>query len=294
MRIRVHVPAPTDHAAERQPRSPLEAVLEERGRELDAEVRADFESRFQHDLGHIRVHTGPTADAAARRMDARALAIGGHLVFAAGEFQPGSVDGRRLLAHEIAHAIQGSNALRVDALAAAECDVAPRAAAAAGRAGARWRPACGRRSRAAGTPGRADRVPAWPASADSIHGWAHVADHRRGRLGLSYRRDARLAATATGTVDPCWSQPRCLRGRPDPDPSVPGAAPVRDVAAPQAEAMVELIALDIARALETDPADGAGVRDDASRAWPTRCARPWSRVSTSSWARRSGNRRRRR
>ena len=38
----------------------------------------------------------------------------------------------------------------------------------------------------------------------------------------------------------------------------PAAAPVRDVAAPQADAMVELIALDIARALEIDPADGAG------------------------------------
>ena len=136
MRIRVRVPAPTDfRAAERQPESPLEAVLEERGRELDAEVRADFEARFQHDLGHIRVHTGPTADAAARRLDARALAVGGHLVFAAGAFRPASVDGRRLLAHEIAHAIQGSNALRFDAFVDAEGDPAPHAIAErAGRA----------------------------------------------------------------------------------------------------------------------------------------------------------------
>ena len=115
MRLRVRVPQPAaNHAAPDRPTSsPLDSILEERGEELEPDVRAEFEARFGHDLGRIRVHAGGAADAAARQLDARALAVGPHLVFASGEYRPATLDGRRLLAHEIAHAIQGSNALQL-------------------------------------------------------------------------------------------------------------------------------------------------------------------------------------
>jgi outer membrane protein OmpA-like peptidoglycan-associated protein len=61
------------------------------------------------DLSGTRVHTGAQSDAAARSISARAFAVGSHVHFAAGEYRPGSADGDRLLAHELAHAAQHSD-----------------------------------------------------------------------------------------------------------------------------------------------------------------------------------------
>jgi hypothetical protein len=54
----------------------------------------------------VRVHTGPDAGALASALGARAFTIGGDIGFARGEFQPGTLAGRRLLAHEVAHTAQ--------------------------------------------------------------------------------------------------------------------------------------------------------------------------------------------
>jgi hypothetical protein len=59
------------------------------------------------DLAPVRIHTGPTATAAARAVGARAFTVGNHVVFG-GEYRPSSADGRRLLAHELAHVAQQS------------------------------------------------------------------------------------------------------------------------------------------------------------------------------------------
>ncbi len=58
------------------------------------------------DFGHVRIHRGPQAAAAARAVGARAFTVGSHLVFGEGEFQPRSSAGQRLLAHELAHVLQ--------------------------------------------------------------------------------------------------------------------------------------------------------------------------------------------
>ncbi len=71
----------------------------------DAE-RAFFEPRFGRSFESVRVHTGAAATAAARAVSARAFTLGGDIVFAGGEYSPGSADGRRLLAHELTHTIQ--------------------------------------------------------------------------------------------------------------------------------------------------------------------------------------------
>lgn len=62
------------------------------------------------DLSGVRVHTGPEADAAARAIDARAFSVGNRVVFRDGEYQPGSPQGRHLLAHELAHVAQPGSA----------------------------------------------------------------------------------------------------------------------------------------------------------------------------------------
>jgi Domain of unknown function (DUF4157) len=52
------------------------------------------------------VHTDSRAADSARSVGAAAYTFGGHVVFGEGKFQPGSADGSRLLAHELAHVIQ--------------------------------------------------------------------------------------------------------------------------------------------------------------------------------------------
>jgi hypothetical protein len=61
------------------------------------------------DFGAVRVHYGSAAtDQACRALGARAFTVGHDIYFAAGAFQPGTRDGLRLLAHEVAHVVQQS------------------------------------------------------------------------------------------------------------------------------------------------------------------------------------------
>jgi hypothetical protein len=75
------------------------------GRPLEPGVRAGMESSFGHDFSTVRVHSGDEASLMARRMRARAYAVGHDIVLGAGEAASGDA-GRRLLAHELAHVVQ--------------------------------------------------------------------------------------------------------------------------------------------------------------------------------------------
>ncbi|HZI15893.1 MAG TPA: DUF4157 domain-containing protein, partial [Myxococcus sp.] len=76
------------------------------GLPLPASARAYFEPRLGRDLSNVRVHTGPAAAASARAVGARAYTLGSDIVFARGHFSPETQEGRRLLAHELAHTLQ--------------------------------------------------------------------------------------------------------------------------------------------------------------------------------------------
>ena len=79
------------------------------GKPLARAERAFFEPRFGRDFSGVRVHDGPTADRAARSIDARAFAHGNDIAFARGERSKG---GPRLMAHELAHVAQGDGSAR--------------------------------------------------------------------------------------------------------------------------------------------------------------------------------------
>jgi Domain of unknown function (DUF4157) len=81
-------------------------VLGRGGMALDGATRDHFEPRFARDLSHVRVHTDPAAAASARAVNALAYTVGHHLVFDAGQFNSHTAAGRRLLAHELTHAMQ--------------------------------------------------------------------------------------------------------------------------------------------------------------------------------------------
>ncbi|HSX61383.1 MAG TPA: DUF4157 domain-containing protein, partial [Tahibacter sp.] len=79
---------------------------------LPAAARARFGAPLGVDLSGVRVHTGSDAVASADAIDARAFTIGEHIAFADGEYRPGTADGQRLLAHELAHVAQGDETVR--------------------------------------------------------------------------------------------------------------------------------------------------------------------------------------
>jgi hypothetical protein len=81
-------------------------VLRGPGQVLDAPTKAFMESRMGHDFRHVRVHTGDLAAESARLAGARAFTVGSHIVLGQGEYAPSSLDGRHLLAHELAHVVQ--------------------------------------------------------------------------------------------------------------------------------------------------------------------------------------------
>ena len=84
------------------------------GSPLPESLRARFEPRFGYDFGAVRVHTGEHATGAATALGARAFTVGDHLFFGAGEYQPTSTQGQRLIAHELTHVVQqGADPRRV-------------------------------------------------------------------------------------------------------------------------------------------------------------------------------------
>ena len=82
------------------------------GTPLPASERSFFEPRFGQDLSNIRLHTGSTADAASKAINARAFSLGDSIAFADGEYQPGTHSGQTLMAHEITHALQGGQIIQ--------------------------------------------------------------------------------------------------------------------------------------------------------------------------------------
>lgn len=88
-------------------------VLSSPGRPLDRSARKFMEGRFQRDFSRVEVHTDSRAAASAKASQARAYTVGEHIVFGDGEYMPETSEGRRLLAHELAHVAQQQGAPRV-------------------------------------------------------------------------------------------------------------------------------------------------------------------------------------
>lgn len=112
--------------------SPLSAAVPPAGTQaLEPSLRAAWEPRFGRSLAHVRVSADAAAARAADALGARAFTLGSSIWFGHNQFQPHTEAGRRLLAHEVAHTLQGSASPRgkltvgsVDDPAELEADVA--------------------------------------------------------------------------------------------------------------------------------------------------------------------------
>ena len=82
------------------------AALRGGGQALPPTLREEFEPHFGQDFSNVRVHTGGHAAELAGAMSARAFTAGPDIVFGQGQYQPGSTEGQKLLAHELTHVVQ--------------------------------------------------------------------------------------------------------------------------------------------------------------------------------------------
>jgi outer membrane protein OmpA-like peptidoglycan-associated protein len=78
------------------------------GKPMEASARSAAERAYGRDLKDVHVHTGGEAAGNASALHARAFTSGRDIVFGEGEYAPGSSEGRRLIAHELAHVVQQS------------------------------------------------------------------------------------------------------------------------------------------------------------------------------------------
>ncbi|MFG2550448.1 DUF4157 domain-containing protein [Streptomyces sp. NPDC048581] len=82
------------------------SIVSGAGQPLDAGVRRELEEQLGHDLGSVRLHTDRDASALTGMLGADAVAVGRDIFFGEGQYQPGTEQGRALLAHELLHTIQ--------------------------------------------------------------------------------------------------------------------------------------------------------------------------------------------
>ncbi|HET7113826.1 MAG TPA: DUF4157 domain-containing protein, partial [Pyrinomonadaceae bacterium] len=76
------------------------------GRSLDGSAKSQMESAFGANFSSVRIHTDAKAQALSNSLNARAFTIGSDIAFGAGEYNPGTLVGDALIAHELAHVAQ--------------------------------------------------------------------------------------------------------------------------------------------------------------------------------------------
>jgi hypothetical protein len=192
-------------------------ALDSPGVPLDADTRTFFETRMGHDLGAVRIHSGPEAAASAVEISARAYTVGNSIVLGPGtakEVAPAS----GLLAHELTHVVQGTGPtpagapLHVGAAGSPAEREAEQVAAEVSRGGSvsvsgRSSPALVRRQFSC-----PDLIqPSDPLAAGGIGAPAHdvITDHARGVFGAAYWRQP----IPTASFTPYRPQSQTIGGR---------------------------------------------------------------------------------
>jgi Domain of unknown function (DUF4157) len=77
-----------------------------RGEKLDDETRIEMEASFDANFSGVKVHTGDDAVAMNRSLKAQAFTHGKDIFFNSGKYDPASISGKTLLAHELTHVVQ--------------------------------------------------------------------------------------------------------------------------------------------------------------------------------------------
>lgn len=82
------------------------------GEAMDPTIRREMESGFGSNFKGVKIHTSSKANDMANSIGAQAFTHGQHIYFNQGKYDPGSKQGKKLLAHELTHTIQQSNSVQ--------------------------------------------------------------------------------------------------------------------------------------------------------------------------------------
>jgi len=83
--------------------------LNGKGKALASSTNYFFSSRMGYDFSNVKVHTDKEAAQSAKGVNAKAYTIGNNVVFNEGQYNTESSEGKKLLAHELAHVVQQDN-----------------------------------------------------------------------------------------------------------------------------------------------------------------------------------------
>ncbi|NEW84058.1 MAG: DUF4157 domain-containing protein [Mariniphaga sp.] len=82
------------------------------GQPLSSEARSYMEPRFNANFGNVRIHNDPESAGLSNQLSARAFTYQNHVFFSRDQYQPGTGEGKHLLAHELTHTIQQGHAIK--------------------------------------------------------------------------------------------------------------------------------------------------------------------------------------
>jgi hypothetical protein len=97
---------PGDEFDQPIPQPVRRAISDSRGEKLPDALQRMLGSKFDRDLRHVSMHRDGAASDAAHSIGANAFARGNSVFFRNGAYQPDSVNGQALIAHELTHVIQ--------------------------------------------------------------------------------------------------------------------------------------------------------------------------------------------
>lgn len=84
------------------------ASFQGQGSRLYGDLKSQMETGFGRDFSDVRLHTDESASEMSSSISAKAFTYGNDIYFNRGQFNPDTIEGQRLLAHELTHVIQGS------------------------------------------------------------------------------------------------------------------------------------------------------------------------------------------
>lgn len=81
------------------------------GKPLDSVTNLRMSNAFGYDFSKVRIHNDKKANEISQRIGANAFATGNHVYFNHGKYSPGTIEGDRLLSHELTHVVQQKGGL---------------------------------------------------------------------------------------------------------------------------------------------------------------------------------------
>jgi hypothetical protein len=96
----------SDLEANDQVTNEINNVRSSDGSSLESSTKEFMESRFGYDFSNVRIYADERAARSAQLVNAIAYTAGNDVVFGQGQYQPYTLEGRRLLAHELTHVVQ--------------------------------------------------------------------------------------------------------------------------------------------------------------------------------------------